>query len=148
VSADLAQRLAAGLREHVVSRRAAEERLSSFAFTEAGNSRGEPAAPSIDWRHYLSTALRAAGEPATIRLLDVLRDGERTLPALAGLAPTAAQRAGEPDRAAAADWVGSLAAAGLVARELAGDRVSLTRLGAALLDLVQLVEEGAGEGLT
>ena len=48
------------------------------------------------------------------------------------------------DRLVAADRVGRLASAGLVGRELESDRVALTPLGEALLDLVADLERRVG----
>ena len=127
--------VAAGLGQRVREQRGAEERLAAFAFHEttvapdaAVPGTPEAAAGAVDWDHYLARTLRAAGEPGVLALLRRLRDGERRLAELGA------------DRLAAADRVGALATAGLVAREFDGDRVSLAPLGDALLALVDELE--------
>ena len=139
----LLEALAAGLRRRVAEQRRAEERLADFAFREAAPAGGgaaaaapRPGAPAgtTAWRSYLLRTLRSAGEAETLALLETLRDGPRPLAGLAAGQPWAG------DRVAAADWIGGLAAAGFVSRELETDRVALAPLGAALLDLVVELE--------
>jgi hypothetical protein len=128
--------LVTSLGRRVREQRRAEERLSAFAFHEAGAGPapepvaevGIEAAEAVDWDHYLARTLRAAGEGGVLALLRRLRDGERRLAELGD------------DRLAAADRIGALATAGLVARELDGDRVSLAPLGEALLALIDELE--------
>jgi len=140
--------LAAGLRGRVAGQRRAEERLADFAFRESGPAGGgtgggaAAAAPrsgapvgTTAWRHYLLRTLRSAGEAETLALLETLRDGPRPI------AEVAAGRPWAGDRVAAADWIGGLAAAGFVSRELETDRVALAPLGAAVLDLVVELED-------
>ncbi|MFZ5853456.1 MAG: hypothetical protein ACOYXS_02990 [Chloroflexota bacterium] len=145
----LLEALAAGLRRRVAEQRRAEARLADFAFREAEPSAGPAAAPpsaasrsaapagTTAWRYYLLRTLRSAGEAETLALLEMLRDGPRPI---AGLAVPSAAAPWAGDRVAGADWIGGLAAAGLVSRELETDRVALAPLGSALLDLVVELE--------
>jgi hypothetical protein len=73
-----------------------------------------------------------------VRILDALRGDGLPLEMLTGTIEPAV-----PDRLVAADRVGALASAGLVGRDLESDRVALTPLGAALLDLVAELEHRA-----
>jgi len=130
---ELLEALAAGLRSRVLERRRAAERLADFAFTEGApaTGRGSSDGPT-DWRYFVTRSLAVAGDPATIELLERLADGDRPLSELTGPGDA---RTG--DRLAVIDWIGGLAAAGLVGHELATDRVALTQLGRALLELIQ-----------
>lgn len=146
MSDDVVDRLAAALRAHIDGRRRADERLASFAFSErsdrspsAGGAGGGAVAAAGDWRHFAARTLRLAGDPGTIRLLDGLRDG-----AVATADLAAALDPAERGRLALIDRIGDLAAAGLVARELERDEVSLAPLGEAVLDLVIEIERRAG----
>lgn len=139
----LVDRLATAIRTGVETQRTAELRLASFAFSERplGDRPGRVAltgeAP-VDWRYFVLRALATVGEPETVLLLDAVRGDGRPLDELVGLF----ERASE-DRLATADRVRRLAAAGLVGRELESDRVSLTPLGEALLELVAELERRA-----
>lgn len=152
--------LVAALRRWVGERRRAEERLASFAFDErppgvvpspttapepgqrADPGGGAAAEVPVAWRYYLLQTLRVAGDPAVIALLERLRDSPRRLDDLAESARLArgAGAATAGDRIATADWIGGLAAAGLVSRELEADRVALAPLGSAVLDLLAELE--------
>jgi hypothetical protein len=137
MSAAVVDRLAAALRAHVDARRRAEEQLAAFAFTERPSSAaGNDAEPDpVDWRWFVAGTLHAAGQSGTLRLLEALRDGPLSIAdAARDLDPA---RRG---RLALVEQVGALAAAGLVARELARDEVSLAPLGASVLDLVTEIE--------
>ena len=141
----LLEALAAGLRRRVAEQRRAEERLADFAFREPVPAAVPAAAPrsggpvgTTAWRHYLLRTLRSAGEAGTISLLETLRDGPRPIAEIAVGRPWAG------DRVAAADWIGGLAVAGFVSRELETDRVALAPLGAAILDLVAELERRLG----
>ena len=139
-------RLATALRTRVDAQRTAEMRLASFAFSEqpaSGRTDVTSAAGDtpIDWRYYVLRALRVIAEPDSVQLLDDVRGDGRPLDELVRLFEPAAH-----DRLAVGDRVGRLAAVGLVGRELASDRVSLTPLGEALLDLLADLERRAGAG--
>ena len=137
-------RLATALRTRVDAQRTAEMRLASFAFSEqpaSGRADVTPEATdvAIDWRYYVLRALRVIAEPDSVQLLDDVRGDGRPLDELVRLFEPAAR-----DRLAVGDRVGRLAAVGLLGRELASDRVSLTPLGEALLDLLADLERRAG----
>jgi len=137
-------RLATALRTRVDAQRTAEMRLASFAFSEQPASGRTDVTSSagdtpIDWRYYVLRALRVIAEPDSVQLLDDVRGDGRPLDELVRLFEPAAR-----DRLAVGDRVGRLAAVGLVGRELASDRVSLTPLGEALLDLLADLERRAG----
>jgi len=137
-------RLAAAIRTRVDARLAAEARLASFAFSEqpaAGRSPSTALADDVpvDWRYFVLRAIGALGDPDSVRILDALRGDGLPLETLMGAIEPVAH-----DRLVAADRVGALASAGLVGRELESDRVTLTPLGAALLDLVADLERRAG----
>jgi hypothetical protein len=134
--------IADGLRRWVAERRRSEERLADFVFDERtpGRDPDRPAAP-VDWRYYVTRTLALAGDPAVVGLLEGLADGDRSLAELAEPTGSASTRA--TGRLALVDWIGQLSAAGLVARELGTDRVGLTALGTALLDLVHECERRA-----
>jgi hypothetical protein len=140
---DPLDRLASALRAHVDARRRAEGRLASFAFTErpriAGPEPSHAAGTTADWDYFVGVALRVAGEPTTLRALQALRADARPLERLGG-------DLGSPthDPLAIGDWIGGLASAGLVSRELESNRVSLTPLGEAIVDLVSEVTRRAG----
>lgn len=142
----LLDRLATALRTRVDAQRTAETRLASFVFTEQPTNgradvRPEAADAAIDWRYYVLRALRVIAEPDSVRLLDNVRGEGQPFDALVRLFEPTAR-----DRLAVGDRVGRLAAVGLVGRELASDRVSLTPLGEALLDLLADLERRAGAG--
>jgi hypothetical protein len=124
--------LARGIRGRIEAARAGEERLASFAFVEGGPPRGGTS--GIRPHYFIARALAAAGDPETLVFLRGLRGGGRPLGDIAERGPA------RGDRAAAADWIGGLAAAGLVTRELEADHVSLTPLGEAILELVDELE--------
>lgn len=144
MSGSVVDRLSAALRAHVDARRRAEERLSSFAFSERPGASIPGAADdatdgSPDWRHFAARTLRVAGDPGALRVLDRLRDGPVATAVLAG-----ALDPDERGRLALVDRIGELAAAGLVARELERDEVTLAPLGEAVLDLVAEIERREG----
>lgn len=135
--------LADGIGRRADERRRAEERLADFAFTERTAGRADSdevsgaakaAAPGAAWRYHVGRTLRIAGDPAALALLARLRDGPL------GVALVAAGPPFEGDRVAAADWLGGLAAAGFVTREMEADRVAMAPLGAASLALVEALE--------
>jgi hypothetical protein len=131
--------LAGGLRRRVTERGLAERRLADFVFREGSPDPGEGTTPSpADWRHFVGRTLAAAGEPGTIELLERLSGGDRPIAELAGR-----WEAGGGGRLASVDWIGGLASAGLVGRDLETDRVGLTDLGAAVLALVREWERRA-----
>ncbi len=154
IADELLDRLAAAVAARVRGRRTAEERLGAFAFREEP-SNGRPgeiaaAAPSttgavvpgpapVDWRYFVVRALGALDDPDVIRILEALPPDGRPFGELVGLVEPAV-----PDRVAAADRVGRLAAAGLVGRDLESDLVSLLPLGEVLLELVADVARRAG----
>jgi hypothetical protein len=137
VSAAAVDRLASALRAHVDARRHAEAQLAAFAFSEhpAPAARGAAAPGPAGRRWFVARALRAAGEPGTLSVLEALRAGPLSLD-LAGRELDPADHGRLP----LVEQVGELAAAGLVARELGRDELSLTPLGAAVLDLVMEIE--------
>ena len=140
----LLERLATAVRTRVAARQAAERRLASFAFHEPSPSdrSGRVSVPDetpVDWRYFMLRALGVLGDPDAVRVLAALREKDRTLDELTGMLEP-----GERDRLAAGDRVGVLASAGLVGRELESDRVALTPLGEALLDLVADLARRAG----
>ncbi len=142
-SADaLLDALAAGLRRRADEQRRAEERLASFAFREEASPDGgaSPArSGATSWRYHVTRAMRIAGDPAVLTLLEALRGGPLPLPEVSSGAYADAQLvAGDP--VAAADWIGALAAAGFVTRELETDRVAIAPLGLATLALVGELE--------
>lgn len=146
MNGDLVERVAVALRDRVAAQRRAEERIASFAFTE-GRAPDTPDPGTSgdltagDWCYFAGRALRLAGEPWTLQLLEALRAGGRSIDEIA-----ASGGPGPHDRLAAADWVGGLASAGLVARELESGRISLTPLGEALRDLVAEIARRADAG--
>lgn len=129
--------LADGLRRRAEEQRRAEERLADFAFTERTAGAAGVAAPATGsaWRYHVGRTLRTAGDLGVLDLLGALRGGPRAVAEVAAGAPFGG------DRAATADWLGGLAAAGFVTREIEADRVALAPLGAAVLDLVEALEE-------
>lgn len=140
---ELIGRLAGALRARVEAQRRAEDRLASFAFTEEpATGRSDPLGwggrATVDWSYFATGALRIVGEPGTLRLLGLLRGNGLPLDELAPLIGS-----GEPDRLAVADRVGALTSGGLVVRELESDRITLTPLGTALLDLVDMIARRA-----
>jgi hypothetical protein len=155
VAADeLLDRLAAAVAARVRGRRTAEERLGAFAFhEEPANGRPEridaappstadervPGSAPVDWRYFIVRALGALDDHDAIRILEALPPDGRPVDELVGVLEPAV-----PDRVAAADRVGRLAAAGLVGRDLESDRVSLLPLGEVLLELVADIARRAG----
>ena len=144
---DLVGQVAASLRARVDAQRLAEDRLASFAFSEEPVTR-RPAAPrdeveaSVDWSYFALRAMRVLSEPTTVTILERLRGEGRLLDELVGLDPGT----GMTDRLSAGDRIGGLASAGLAARELESDRVTLTPLGEALLELVAEIARRAAAG--
>ena len=149
---DFLDPLVAGLRRRVAEQRRAEGRLADFAFSETAEPAAGSAVSDVSpastpstasaapaWRYYVGRALRAAGDPETLALLESLRGGPLTVAEVAG------RPEGGGDRIAAADWIGGLSAAGFVTRELEADRVVLAPLGAATLDLVEELERRLAE---
>lgn len=143
---ELLDRLAAAIAARVRGRRTAEERLGAFAFHEepssgrpggiAGvaqptTSGAVPGSAAVDWRYFVVRALGVVADPELLRILEAIPPGGRPFDELVGLVVPAV-----PDRVAAADRVGRLAAGGLVGRDLESDRVSLLPLGVALLEVV------------
>ncbi|GAC1662791.1 MAG: hypothetical protein NVS9B8_00660 [Candidatus Limnocylindrales bacterium] len=136
----LLERRAEAVRMRVAGRRAAEARLASFAFAErapSDRSRWPSPGPddSPDLGYFIRCALGALGDPDTVRILYALRAEDQALAALMGVVAPAIR-----DRLVASDRIGGLASAGLVGRDLESDRVALTPLGMALLDLVAELE--------
>lgn len=156
---EIVDAMATALRRRVGEERRARERLASFVFRDGdgdgGDGAGEPgpapgsawnvssvpeAEPPTAWSVHLARVLRAVADPPTLELLESLREGPRPFAEATG-----GGRAGG-DRLAAATWLGDLAATGLVSHELATDRVALTPLGEAIVDLVDEVIARAGQG--
>ena len=138
---------ATALRGRVSEQRRLEDRLASFVFGPAarpGRAAGAPAGlqgDAVAWRYYLARMLRRAGDPAALELLARLRASPVDLDELRGAGAWGA------DPAALADWIGELATAGLVSREIESGHVELAPLGAALLGLVEEIERrAAGPG--
>lgn len=136
----LLERLAEGLRGRVHDLRRAEEQRASFVFRE-GRGPGRPPSEADDrgWIIHLAHALHAASAPASLDLLASLRREDRTLDEIA-----LTSRPGG-DRLAASAWIGDLAAAGLVSRELESDVVSLAPLGGAIVELLEAIAARAAE---
>lgn len=143
---ELLDRLAAAIAARVRRRRTADERLGAFAFHEepstgepgeiaavarSATSAAEPGSTPVDWRYFVVSALGVLADPELLRILEAIPPDGRPFGELVGLVEPAV-----PDRVAAADRVGRLAAAGLVGRDLESDRVSLLPLGEVLLELV------------
>ncbi len=128
-------RVAAAVRGRVDARRAAEMKLSAFAFREEGREISEREQThddgSADWRHFTTRALAAVAEPDAVAILEAVRGDGQPLASLEDLVSSQAR-----DRLATADRIGELAAAGLVGRELESGIVALTPLGEALLGLI------------
>jgi len=134
---ELLDALSAALRARISDLSRGEARRASFVFAETSPARG-PARPSeVAWEIHLARALHAATEPAALDLLSGLRHEARTIDEIA---LTVHPRG---DRLAAAAWIGDLAAARLVGRDLETDIVSLAPLGAAIVELVESVVAGA-----
>lgn len=131
----LLDRLAEAVRIRVAGRRAAESRLAAFAFVETKVA--DPGSLSAgsddpgDLGHFVRSALGALGDPDAVRILEALRSDDQPLAVLMEVIEPAVR-----DRLVAIDRISSLASAGLVGRDLESDRVALTPLGEALLDLV------------
>ena len=143
---DLVGQVAASLRARVDAQRLAEDRLASFAFSEEPVTRrpappGEEVQAGVDWSYFALQAMRVLSEPTTVTILERLRGEGRLLDELVGLVGT-----GMTDRLSAGDRIGGLASAGLAARELESDRVTLTPLGEALLELVAEIARRAAAG--
>lgn len=115
----------------IVRQAAAEERLTSFAFREGQHEVDVPAPSSVGQlaMHVLSVAC----DPSTGRFLRDVRGAGHTL---GSLAPSGALGLDAGDRVALAARVGTLAASGLISRELESDRIATTPLGDAILDLI------------
>jgi hypothetical protein len=128
-----------GLRVREVA--AALERLDSFVFD--GRTAGADAAPAPGTGEiaeaFVLRALRAGCEPEGWRCLDALRHEDATTASLAG-------RLGIP-RVVAWEQVNALVQVGLVARDLAGDRIGLTPAGRVLLEIVAGLATAAGAEL-
>lgn len=131
---DVIDALAGALAGHVADLDRAEERRTAFAFDERPRP-PEGDRSTIDGRAHVTAALAAVGDPATARLLSRLRDGELSIADLAGVVGDG------HDRLAVVALVDRLAIAGLVARELTTDTIRPEPLGAALIDLVDLLSE-------
>jgi hypothetical protein len=116
----------------------AEERLTSFAFRE-GLPAIELKAPTSQaaLRAWIVATVADPGIAAFLRL--VAGDGRP----FADLAAGGALGLEPGDRVALAARVGVLAASGLVARDLEGDRVVLTELGRAAIALASAGEASA-----
>jgi len=125
----IVEALASGLAAHVRDVERAEAQRAAFAFDE--RPRPTVSRSGRDGRHHAAAALAAATDPIAIRLLAALDDGP--LP-LGDLVDVVSERS---DGIATAEVVNSLAAAGLVSRELTADHVRLTPLGEAIVDLVE-----------
>jgi len=130
-----------GIRASIRRATLAEDRLTSFAFHEDQRDRDVPRSSS--YRFFVARLLGAAGDPATVRLLE-LTVGQAVPMAELALRSDLGVEPG--DRVALAERIASAAACGLVARELEGDRVACTPLGAALLQLVETLERRVGAG--
>jgi hypothetical protein len=129
--------LAAGLGTWIAQAMRAEDRLATFAFREGGPPVDVPAPTSL--RYFIGRLLGAAGDPATLRLLEATRSGGVPLDELLSRDDLGVERG---DRVALAERIADAAAGGLVGRELEADRVACTPLGTALLDLVEALEAG------
>ncbi len=146
--------VATALRRRVGEQRLARERLAAFVFADDGPARSEGSAdgrsapdgppiavePATDWAGHLARVLRVAADPAAFELLESLRPGSRPV------AHVGAPGRGRDDPLATAAWIGDLAAAGLLSHELATDRIDLTALGGAVLDLLDEVAARAAGG--
>jgi hypothetical protein len=111
---------------------AAEERLTSFAFREGLPAVVVPAPSPSSHVALRGWILSTVADPAVANFLRLVEgEGRRT----AELAAGGAFGLEPGDRVALAARVGVLAASGLVARDLEGDRVVLTELGRAALTL-------------
>jgi len=129
--------LSAGLGAWIAQAMRAEDRLATFAFREGGPRVDLPAPTSL--RFFIGRLLGAAGDPATLRLLEATRDGAVPMAELLRRDDLGVERG---DRVALAERIADAASGGLVGRELEGDRVACTPLGTALLDLVEALEAG------
>ena len=117
---------------------AAEERLTSFAFREGQPAIELPAPTS-------QAAIRAwivatAADPEVAAFLRLVEGDGRPMAALVADGVLGLEAG---DRVALAARVGVLAAAGLVGRDLEGDRVLLTELGEAALGVASAGDDGA-----
>lgn len=122
--------LEAALSAWLARQAAAEERLTSFAFREGQPAVAVPAPTShAELRRWI---LATAADPGVAAFLRRLADADRSITELAG---DGALGVRPGDRVSLAARVGVLAAAGLVTRDLQADRVGLTELGRAALDL-------------
>lgn len=129
--------LAAGIATSIRQAALAEDRLTTFAFREDGPARAASPPPSP--RSFVRRVLAAAGDPTTVRLLELA--GDEGVP-MTELLEHADLGADPGDRVALAERVAAAAACGLVGRELESDRVARTPLGSALLRLVRALEAG------
>ena len=128
----LVSALANSLRAKVLELSRAEQHRASFVFREDRAPGWRAASPAdTAWAIHLARALHAATDPTALDLLASLRHDERTLDEIA----LAVRPRG--DRLAAGAWIGDLASAGLVSRDLETDRVSLAPLGEAIVDLLE-----------
>lgn len=131
--------VAAALRQRVGELARAEAQRASFVFREGVAGRTPAAAEEPAWVVHLARAVHAATEPSALDLLRSLRGEPRTTGEIA-----LSVRPGG-DRLAAGAWIGDLAAAGLVGRDLETDAVALAPLGEAILDLLEAAGRLAGE---
>jgi hypothetical protein len=127
--------LAVGIRTSIRQATLAEDRLTAFAFHETGPDHRLP--PVSSRRYFVGRVLGMAGDPATVRLLELARGGGVAMGELVERADLGIEPG---DRVALAERIASAAACGLLGRELEGDRVACTPLGSALLDLVNALE--------
>ena len=112
---------------------AALERLDRFAIAPGGEGPAEPGLPSGREREaaqiFVLRALRQATDPVGWRVLQLLRDTQRSSADLAGAL-------GCP-RVAAWEAVNDLVQAGLAARAADADQAGLTAAGAGLLSFIE-----------
>lgn len=135
---DLLDAVALALRDRVADLARADAARVAFVF---GDGRG-PARAAGDlegaaWASHLSRALHLATSPATLDLLRDLGAGDRTI---ADMTDTTSPGG---DRLATGAWVGDLAAAGLVGRDLETDRVARAPLGTAVVELLDALAQRA-----
>lgn len=123
--------LAEGLRAWADRQEATERRLAEFAFGEEGQLAA--VGPARSWETLIVRALDVAADPAVVRLLRLA--GEGGVP-VARLVSSNELGSLAGDRVAITAWLGQLASAGLVLRELEADSVRATVLGEAFIGLV------------
>lgn len=136
---EILEALTSALRDWVRRQAVAEERLTSFAFREGQAAIDVPAPTS--WGPLAMHSLAVACDPATIRFLQAVQGDGRTIDSLASAGVLGLDR---DDRVALAARIGTLAADGLVGRELESDRVTATPLAEAILALVDNIERRLG----